>query len=374
MTSTTMKPKPSVAQRLVLAIGGALTAASMGWTGWSIIDMVGMVAPLPAAIAVAVGLELGWLALVAQEWARVQRDGRVPRGLAVTGWIAVVLVVVVLAIHGALSHWSMVLLAAMPALAKLLWHWSLAAVAEDVRARRAEEQALSTDLTDEQQKEIARIQREARYLSELAAAQAQLQRVKAEARQMSEAAKHDAQMNEVKQRVELQMREEEALGLLERKRLEVLSRLARDRQVLQGGLLNNSALGVGQGHHREGADLSDPRTVDALWQGMIAQSFPQSFPQGAFSFDEEGSAQEKSAAAGLQVPQGASPGASGGASPRPSTPEEGQALLLEYMRQNGESASVRGAARQFGVDPRTIRRWRDALEAQGHDVSPLRSS
>ena len=75
-------------------------------------------------------------------------------------------------------------------------------------------------------------------------------------------------------------------------------------------------------------------------------------------------------ASDLQVPRGASPSAFPEASSRPS-PEAGQAQLLAYVTEHGAEASVRGAARLLGVGPRTIRRWRDALEERGHDLSVL---
>jgi hypothetical protein len=77
------------------------------------------------------------------------------------------------------------------------------------------------------------------------------------------------------------------------------------------------------------------------------------------------------------VPRGASPadlGVPRGASPqarRPRDAAEGQVLLLAYVREYGREATVRGAARELDVDPRTVRRYRDALAAQGHDVAVL---
>src|SRR5690606_21405913 len=92
-------------QRPVLFVGGALTAASMAWTAWSVVDMVSAVTPLPVAIAVATGVELSWLAMVAVEWAHAQRGQRVPRALAAAGWATVAVVVAVLTLHGIMAGW-----------------------------------------------------------------------------------------------------------------------------------------------------------------------------------------------------------------------------------------------------------------------------
>ncbi|MGI5122827.1 hypothetical protein ACQEU5_25250 [Marinactinospora thermotolerans] len=66
----------------------------------------------------------------------------------------------------------------------------------------------------------------------------------------------------------------------------------------------------------------------------------------------------------------ASPAASGGASPE-AHPQDPVLAYLAHCQRAGETPTVRGAARYAGVDPRTVRRRRDALAAAGHDMSPL---
>ncbi|MFC7745562.1 hypothetical protein ACFQXA_38585 [Nocardiopsis composta] len=45
--------------------------------------------------------------------------------------------------------------------------------------------------------------------------------------------------------------------------------------------------------------------------------------------------------------------------------------LLAYVEEHQERASVKGAGRALNVVPRTVRRYRDALDAAGYDMSPL---
>ncbi|MGI5122732.1 hypothetical protein ACQEU5_24765 [Marinactinospora thermotolerans] len=89
-------------------------------------------------------------------------------------------------------------------------------------------------------------------------------------------------------------------------------------------------------------------------------------------------AEEGASPADLRTPHpaspSASPAASGGASPEAHPRQEDQDPVLAYLahcQRAGETPTVRGAARYAGVDPRTVRRRRDALAAAGHDMSPL---
>lgn len=80
--------------------------------------------------------------------------------------------------------------------------------------------------------------------------------------------------------------------------------------------------------------------------------------------------------ADLPVPQGATPGATAGATsvaqhapegrtwPRPPSPEQGRRQLVEYAQWQvgrGQEPSVRDAARRMGTSARSITRYRDAL-------------
>ena len=64
-----------------------------------------------------------------------------------------------------------------------------------------------------------------------------------------------------------------------------------------------------------------------------------------------------------------------GSAPRGASPAEGALSgpqrLLDYVTQAGTEATVKGAAREMGVHPRTIRRYRERLAEAGHDVSAL---
>ncbi|WP_039820985.1 hypothetical protein, partial [Nocardiopsis halophila] len=70
--------------RVLLAVAGLLTALSMVWTAWSVLDLIDKLAtdtPTPVAVAVAVAVEVAWLAIVAVEWQHIHRTGRAPAGL-----------------------------------------------------------------------------------------------------------------------------------------------------------------------------------------------------------------------------------------------------------------------------------------------------
>src|SRR5699024_11736756 len=64
-----------------------------------------------------------------------------------------------------------------------------------------------------------------------------------------------------------------------------------------------------------------------------------------------------------------------GDAPRGASPAEGALSgpqrLLDYVTQAGNEATVKGAAREMGVHPRSIRRYRERLAEAGHDVSAL---
>lgn len=389
-TTETETARAVVPQRLVLALGGALTLLSMAWTAWSVVDLVGRAAPTPVAAAVAAGLELTWVALVALEWAQVHRTGRAPRGLAVAGWATAAVVVAVLALHGWLAHWSLIPLALMPLGAKALWHWALASMAEEVReqqaeARRQEEEEarraaeLDTGLTPEQQAELAELRRQAAYLRERAAAEAEVTQARAEAERLREEIDHQLRRETLRRAAELRMDTDRTTAEVLLQRVE-LERELRMSQPVLGLTAGTPAPAAEPGQELTGSrpprrpDLGDPTVVDAAWRDITRR----------LDDDGEGGAEvagpglgdggptgaARRLASDLQVPRGASPSAFPEASSRPS-PEAGQAQLLAYVAEHGAEASVRGAARLLGVDPRTIRRWRDALEERGHDLSVL---
>ncbi|MFE1396264.1 hypothetical protein ACFW3Z_25645 [Nocardiopsis alba] len=92
----------------------------------------------------------------------------------------------------------------------------------------------------------------------------------------------------------------------------------------------------------------------------------------------EGGAHQGASPSDLGVPPGASPArlprAPQGASPASGGVEQpltGPQRLLSYLTEAGSEATVKGAARELRVDPRTIRRYRDRLADAGHDMAAL---
>ncbi|MFC7745561.1 hypothetical protein ACFQXA_38580 [Nocardiopsis composta] len=190
--------------RVMLAIAGVLTLLSMVWTGWSVYDLLQQVAPKSpktVAVAVAVAVELAWVAIVAVEWQHIHRSGAAPKGLVYTGWAIAATVVGVLALHAVkMESYYLLPLAALPLAGKALWSWALEDVAQAVRdrleaARRAREKAaeearaeeekvaaeaaeeaarterLSSGLTEAQEAELAEIRRRAAYITARSAAE-----------------------------------------------------------------------------------------------------------------------------------------------------------------------------------------------------------
>ena len=317
--------------RFVLAVGGALTGASMAWTAWSVVDMVGTITPLPVAIAVATGVELSWLAMVAVEWAHAQRGQRVPRALAAAGWATVAVVVAVLTLHGVMAGWALIPLAAMPLGAKALWHWALVSRAEEARERRQRAAAMDDSLTEEQQAELAEARRQAAYIR--ARAEAEAERLRAEA-------EHQARLDALRRQAELQMEADQAAAEVARRRCQLRAELERGRALL--GL--QPATPTATPGDTPGGEPATPGDIEERWQDITRQLEDIAAPGG----------------------EPATPGENDCGCATHTGPT--QRRIIHALSKHGRDVSNRWLAGHLGLARSTVRAHREELARSGMRV------
>lgn len=374
-------------------IASVVTAASAVFTVWSVWDLArhgaeeGQAAPHLVGLGAGIGVEAVWLWLLAIEWQQATRTGRVNPVLTRTGWALAGGACVVLVVHGVLTSWPMALLAVLPLAAKAGWHWLTALRCEQTRARleaeaavaraaaeterqaeeetrrqeeevKRREQMLSTGLTPEQEEELAQIRRQASYARAKAEAESELTTAQAEADRERQQA--DADSERIRQETESQMRQE-AVQRRVREQMAMQQAnvdLLKQRNELEMELRLTRPYALGSAEEAHSSRVPD----DPSGFGLP--------PVSGFGFAQPQSREGEAPRSDLGVPPGASPSAPGGA-PRPEEALTGPQRLLVYVDDAGAQATVKGAARQMGVHPRTIRRYRETLAEAGHDVSAL---
>lgn len=340
--------------RATIAVAAVPSAASLVWTAWSLMDMIP--APWPVGLAAGVVLDIALVSAVAIGWIAPH----VAKPAKLTGWLIAALAGVLVGYHAWLILPVLAGLGLIPLVAKGLWHLALnahlarteaEAVADAARAaherkeaearRVAEEEAerrrvaeaeaeaaraaeLSTDLTHDQQAEIAAKRRAAAHAREAADAEAELADAQAER-------EHRLKLAAIR-REAAQTRE------MDREDAEVIKQRVTLAREIQAG---------------KGLPITSGETPDDL--------------------------------STLAVPPGAGPMGFGGVmgsdlrvsrgrpSPAPDSLDPRLQELVTYIADAGDDASVRGAAKELGVAAATIRRWRTKAETQGLDMSPLHS-
>ncbi|WP_026117161.1 hypothetical protein [Nocardiopsis valliformis] len=258
-------------------IASLVTLASVVFTTWSVFDMATPAAPDLVALAAGAGVELVWLYILATEWQQAGRTGHLSRGLTVTGWVLAAVAAVIITVHGLLTVLALAVLAVLPLAAKAGWHWQtrlraaatrarLAAQAEAERERaetarrKAEEerrlaqeqqrrdQELSQELTEEQEKELARLRREAVFVSAKSAAELELDAARARADQ-------ERALADIRRQAEQQMAVDEGAADIEVRRIEMANRIRLASPVysvtevptLTGGVPNDASALSGGG-------------------------------------------------------------------------------------------------------------------------------
>ncbi|SHK92472.1 hypothetical protein SAMN05421803_14315 [Nocardiopsis flavescens] len=333
---------------------------SLAWTAWSVADMIP--APLPVALAAGIALDVALVAAVAIAWVAPA----IARPAQIASWVIAAVAAAAIALHSWSISPALALMAAVPLISKALWHLALSAkaagdAAEAAAAARAAEQAaaeraeadrkaarLSTALTEEEEAELAGLERQAAYVAAKADKQVALADARAQAEQR-------LRLAEIERDAQTQMATDEATAQIYVRRAELAHRIRLAEPVY-------TATEIG------------PRVPDDP-SGLEGLPPASGTPVAGFGFPQHGARPARGASpADLRVPpgapSGASPAAPGGA-PRVEEALSGPQRLLAYVADAGGQATVKGAAREMGVHPRTIRRYRERLVEAGHDVSAL---
>src|SRR5690625_2535606 len=384
-------------------------------------------APWPGALAAGLALDILLVAAIAIAWS----SPAAARSAQAVSWVIAALATAAIAVHSWQITPALVLLAPLPLVAKALWGLALSAKgAQDEAARtaaeeqqRTEEQQraeaerkaarMSTDLTEEQQAELAELDRRRAYVESRSSRELALAEAEAQAAQQERLA-------QIRRDAEQQMATDEATAQIHVRRAELAQkiRLAAPvhtaTQIGTGPQVPDDASGITD------TNLHGPTSVAGFGamfanQGgappappadqQVPPPTPGSAPPGASPAPAaprgpprhlayvapaitDTTLHGPTSVAGfgaMFANQGGAPPAppvdqqvpphTPGSAPRGASPAEGALSgpqrLLDYVTQAGAEATVKGAARQMGVHPRTIRRYRERLAEAGHDVSAL---
>ncbi|MBB6122200.1 hypothetical protein [Nocardiopsis algeriensis] len=343
--------------RLVVAAAAVPSLLSLMWVANTAADIIGNG---PAGWAAGVFADVLIVSTVLVAW--VAPDVR--RLASIGGWIAAAAAGLLLGCH----HWGteQVAFALVPIGSKFLWHIALAArtaweqrrdadraaaaqAAEKERleaeeaaqaerdADRERELALSTDLTEDEKRELAEIRRQAAYARAKAEAEMELTAAQAEADRMRQQA--DADAERIRQEAEHQMRQEalqrqvEAQLAAQRADAELL----KQRFALEQELTLMRPIGAGPAIGNERV----PDDASAITDGPFTAGFgfPQSTP-----------ARRVPAVDDRTVPRVPTPGSEG--------ERNRAAVLAAYKRlaATGATPSVSAIATEAGVSRRTVNR------------------
>lgn len=199
---------------------------SLAWTAWSIADMVP--APWPIAVAAGIALDIALVAAVALAWMAPS----VTRPAQVASWVVAALAAAAIGVHSFEITPALALLAAVPLVAKGLWHLALVAKtaadaaqkqAEDARRKAEQEQKqkqrrLSTNLTEDEEAKVADLKRRAAFTKEQAEAQRELDAATSEAQ-------HRAKLAQIQRQAEEQMAADEATAQIHVRRHELAQQI-----------------------------------------------------------------------------------------------------------------------------------------------------
>lgn len=313
--------------KATIAIAAVPSAASLVWTAWSLMDM--LPTPWPVGLAVGVVLDVVLVSSVALAW--INPSGAV--GAKRFGWFVAGVAAVLVGWHAYEMMPVLAILGIIPMLAKGLWGLALNARLTDAAseaariAKEAEDAAreaeLSTDPTHEEQKLVAEMRRKAAHERELAEAEVELSDAQAER-------DHKLKLAAIRRAAD-ETRE------MERQDAEVIKqRVALLREIKAG---QGIALGSGEASGDMPSLAASP-SASLMGFGAVMGS-----------------------------DLGVSQGRPGGV---PSDIDPELQELLTYIASAGEEASVRGASRELGVAPATIRRRRDRAEEAGLNMSALK--
>lgn len=361
----------AMSTRPLMVAAAIPSVLSLAWTAWSIADMIP--APWPVALAAGVALDVALVAAVALAWMAPS----ITRGAQVASWFIAALAAAAIGVHSFEITPALTLLAAVPLVAKALWHLALVAKGQAEAARRTAEQAqqakadrLSVELTEDEQAAIADLERQAAFTEKKAAAQRKLDAAHSEA-------EHAAKLADIEREAAEQMKRDEATAKIHVRRHELAQQI----------------------------DLAAPVTAPARQQlPRVPDDASSLTPRGgaeagfgaAFAATPAPAPATGATAADLGVPQGATPTATAGATPssapaapaapetepvpaertwpRPPSPEQGRRQLVEYAQwrlDQGQVPSIRDAAKRMTTSPRSVSRYRESLREQGGAYAEL---
>lgn len=351
-----MEEAPAWVTKALIGIAAVPTLLALPWAAWSVAHLL----PVPLAVALPLGV-LFDVAMVGAVLVALLVPS-VSRQASVLGWVASTAAAAAITVHVGLS--GALVFAATPLISKALWgllvtirRQQAALVAsrkeaerrkreadeeaarrkeeaeEEARAEREAEEArraaeLSTELSFEQQAEIARLERDALYAEQLAAAELKLSLAKSDA-------EHQKALAEIKRLGEQQRAEDKEEAEVYEQRL----RLERKLRTIHG---------------------QTPRF--AVEAGMVeAEIVPEIVPVGVTNKAGFGSG------FGFQRPLDVKALTPEGASVRFEELPETHQALVKYVKVEKEP-TIRGASRKLDRDPRTIRRWKEDLAELGYDL------
>lgn len=352
LPDTPTEEAPAWITKTLIVIASVPTLLALPWAAYSVSQLLPVPEPVALPLGVLFDVAMVGAVLVALLVPSVSRQA------SLLGWVASSAAAVAIAVHVGFS--GALIFAATPLISKALWGLLItirrqqAAVrasrveaerlAEEERVeaarrqeeadakRKAEEAAreaeLSTELTHEEQRQVADKKRKAKFKQEMAAAELELELAESEAEHRKALAKikrlgeqqraEDKEEADVyEQRIRLERHLRTIHGQAPRFALEPgVAEAEVVAEAAPAGITNKAGFGGGFGFQR-------PLDVKALT------------PEGAkVSFAE--------------------------------LPETHQALV-KYV--HGEkTATIRGASRKLDRDPRTIRRWKDRLSELGYEL------
>lgn len=342
---------PAWVTKTLIAIASVPTLLALPWAAYSVSQLL----PVPEPVALPLGI-LFDVAMVGAVLVALLVPS-VSRQASLLGWVASSAAAVAIAVHVGFS--GALIFAATPLISKALWgllitirRQQAAVRASRVEAERLAEEArveatrrqeevdakraaeLSTDLTFEQQEEIARLEREALYEEKLAAAKLKVKLAKSEAEHL-EALAEIARIGEQKR-----AEDEESAKVWAQQ-----IRLNQKLQAMRGDMPSFLAVESGASEAELVGEVTASAASAKADFGGVGFGFSRPLdvkaltPEGAkVSFEE--------------------------------LPEKHQQLVkyVHTAKDARKKATIRGAALKFDCDPRTVRRWKEDLEDWGWNL------
>lgn len=315
---------------------------SLAWTAWSVADMIP--APAPIAIAAGIALDVMLVAAVAIAW----MAPTIARGAQIASWVIAGVAAAAIALHSWHLSPALVLMAAVPLIAKALWGLALSAkTAQEVEAARVEaEEAkaaeakrveaerkaarLSTGLTEDQEAELAELERKRAYVESKSEKELALAEARARVAQ-------EEKLAEIRRGAETQMATDEARAKIHVRRAELA-----DQIRLAAPVYTVTEIGPGQVPD----DVSGITGPGPEGSGAVAGfGFPQSPPRPG-----QGGAHP----AEQHMPSVPTPGGGG-----LSEAERNRRAVLsafEQLSTGGTVPTISAVAEAAGVSRRTVNR------------------